>query len=154
MKTLISSEEVVELATNGDYSLRSTSVSEAVILTAQHKFLRPVLNNLYTALEQGHHHDLLEHYLKKPLASYVKYLLLPSVAAHMGASGVVQASGGNLAPANDKALHRLMQRIRSDADTLLRAAVEHIESHADDYPEYDPRKNILNRTSIVANILI
>lgn len=154
MKTLISSEEVVELAMSGDAAFRSTSVNEAVILAAQQKFLRPVLNDLYTAIEAGRHRDLLDRYLKKSLANYVKYLLLPSVAAQVGASGVVQPSGQNLIPANDKALSRLMKRIRSDADTLLAVAVEHIEAHAAEYPEYDPHKNILHRTSIAANILI
>ncbi len=150
----MSAEEVVELAMGGGENFRSGAVTEAVILSAQQKFIRPVLGALYGVLLRGGHEELLEGYLKTPLAYYVKYLLLPSVAAQVGMAGVVCASGDGVAPVDDTALKRLMRRVKSDADALMDAAVEHIESHREEYPEYDPRENIRNRVRIQGDILI
>ena len=154
MKPLISPEEVVEIALGGEDNFRSTSVTEAVIISAQQKFIRPVFNALYDALEKGAYPEFLNCHIKTPLAYYVKYLLLPSIAAQVGASGVVQASGTTLAPVGNTALRRVMQRTKSDADALIEAAIEHVECHKDDYPEYNRKYNVKNRRSLQSNILL
>ncbi len=154
MKTIISAEEVVRLALGGEENVPAEAVNEAVIMAAQRKFLRPVLNGLCAALMQGRHEHLADNHIKPALAHYVKYLMLPSLAAQTGGAGVVQPSGTMLAPADEKALRRLLKRVRSDADTLLATAVEHIEAHKELYPEYDPHKNILHHCSIVGGIFI
>ncbi|MDL2319896.1 hypothetical protein LJC45_02050 [Alistipes sp. OttesenSCG-928-B03] len=154
METLITPAEVAALAFTSAAEGDVSAISESAIAAAQQKFIKPVLNGLYAALEEGRYPELLVEYVKPALAQYVRYLVLSSVASHVGTAGVIQPRAATFATAPEKSLAALRRRARSDARTLMRRAVEHIETIAADYPEYDPAQNILNRVSIEAGVVL
>ena len=92
---LITPHEVVEIAFRGLEAMNESVIGEAPIVTAQYKFIRPVLGKLYEALLEGEYPELLNEYIKAPLAHYVKWLLLPRLSVQCGGIGVVQFKGEN-----------------------------------------------------------
>lgn len=155
MKLLMSPAEV-EAAAFGDMGGQNGAlVSESAVYAAQCKFIKPVLGpKMSAALEEGSYAEFAEEYVKPALAMFVKYAVLPSVAARAGALGVVNFSGECFDAADNEAVRRLRDAVRSDAEALLAAAVGHIEASSGEYPEYDPRENIKNRVSIGGGIVL
>lgn len=154
MKLMITPSEVAVLAFGGEHMLPAGILDDTAIVSAQQKFLAPVLGTLWGALDADRHTVLINDYLKPALAQWVRFLILPAVSAQTGAAGVVQYGGQLFTAAEDKALARLLRRVRGNAEALTGALVEHIESRPDDYPEYDPAENIRNRVSIDGGIVL
>lgn len=137
MKTLITPARVAEIAFEPAEAFCEAAVSEAAILSAQHKFIEPALGALYGELAEGKHAGLLEEYITPPLALYVKWLLMPSLAVQSGRMGIVQVQSASFRPADARTLARARQRVKADARALMRCAVEHIEQNPQLYPSYD-----------------
>jgi hypothetical protein len=154
MNVLISPATVVSLAFRAPDFIEAESVSEAVILAAEQKFIRPVLGGaLCDRLREGAYPLLLEEYVALPMALYVKALMLPQLAVQAGAAGVVEAHGTHLARAGEGKLRGAVRRLRAEALVLVKRAVEYIEA-AGGYIEYDPHENILNRCSVEGGIVV
>ncbi len=154
MEKLITAAEVVDIAFGGAVNLRPSEVGDATIIAAQRKFILPVFGAAMTkALANGEHAAWSERFLKKPLALYVKFLLLPALAAQVGMAGVVKYSGEGFAAADAVTFRRLLRRIKSDADALLDSAVESVESAPASFPLYDARQNVRHRVSLEGNIV-
>ena len=154
METLMTPAEVATVAFPGSLDPEGSFVPVSSIVAAQQKFLKPALNGLYERLEQGAYVELLEEYVKPALAHYVRYLLLPTISAQVGTTGVVQPRSASFGAASDKAVEAIRRRTRSDAAALMRRLIEHIETLAADYPEYDPAQNVLNRVSTAGGIVL
>lgn len=154
METLITPQEVIDLAFPGNFTLNTKSIGETTILSAQQKFIRPVLGDLYDRVESGGLPELLDEYIKPPLAHYVKLLLLPVLSASVGSIGIVQPKGSTFTAADAKNLSALRKQARSEAMGLMLRAVQHIEDNPELYPEYNISDNILNRTSITSQIVL
>lgn len=155
MTLLITPREVLELAFPASPSMSEDTITEAVIVAAQQKFIRPVLGAwMYEHALQGRREQLMNDYLKPALALYVKLLLIPTLSSSMGDLGVVQYKSGVFAPASEKSLAALKKRTKSDADALMRRAVEHIEANPSMYTDYDPADNVLNRTSLTGGVAL
>ncbi|MDR2912443.1 MAG: hypothetical protein LBV38_03985 [Alistipes sp.] len=155
MELIISPAKVAESAFRAPDLVPSDAVSEAVILAAQQKFVRPVLGAaLYEAVCRGQYPTLTEEYLAPPLALYVKLLMLPALAVQSGVAGVVEATSRNFARAGDSKIYEARRRLRGDARALMMRAVEHIESLAGAYPEYSPRENVMRRVSTEGGVIL
>lgn len=154
MKLFITPAEVAAMAFGGEGRGIEAHMDDAVIASAQRKFLKPVLGELYVALEAGRYGALLSDYVKPALAQWVRYLVLPSLSAQAGAAGVVQYGGSGFDAAGDKSLARLLRRTRGNAGTLTLDMVEHIEANGDDYPEYRAQDNVLNRIGISGGLVL
>lgn len=141
MKTLITPAQVAALAFEATEQFSPVEINEAVLLSAEQKFIAPALGPLYAELQAGLHADLLEEHLAMPLSLYVKWLMLPTLAVQSGRVGVVQMRSDNFAPADPVALSRARQRVKADARALMRCAIEHIEAHPESYPAYLPAGN-------------
>ena len=148
---LMTPHEVVEIAFRGVEAVDENVIGEAPILTAQYKFIRPVLGKLYEALLEGKYPELLNGYVKAPLAHYVKWLLLPRLSVQCGGIGVVQFKGENFSAAGDGAFAMLRQQVRSDAQALMKRVIERIESALEEFPEYDPEQNVLRRVLLLGD---
>ena len=148
---LMTPHEVVEIAFRGVEAMDENMIGEAPILTAQYKFIRPVLGKLYEALLEGKYPELLNGYVKAPLAHYVKWLLLPRLSVQCGGIGVVQFKGENFSAAGDGAFAMLRQQVRSDAQALMKRVIERIESALEEFPEYDPEQNVLRRVLLLGD---
>lgn len=152
---LIRPPEVAALAFGGTERLNPSLIDEAAILAAQQKFLYPVVGAaLYDALGQGRYPALMETYVRPALALWVRWLILPQLAAQAGSAGVVGCTAPGLEPVSTRALGDLRMSARSQAAALMHVLVEELEADAKRYPEYDPAKNILNRITLDGNLVL
>lgn len=152
--TLITPSDVIAAAFRPSDFVREQSVLDADILSAEQKFLVPVLGKLYDALQEGLYPTLLADYISLPLALYVKAQILPRLWVQSSDAGVVQIKSDAFIPADKTLLGPLTRSTLRQAHTLLRRAVKHIESSPELYPEYDARENIQNRCSIQGGVII
>jgi hypothetical protein len=151
---LITPARVAELAFRAPDFISPDSISEATILATQQKFIAPVFGGLYERLCEGGYPEFVEEYVVPALALYVKMQMLPSLAVQAGGGGVVEVTSKNLARASDVKLRYAIRRLLSDATVLIDRAVTHIEVSPDSFPEYDPRKNIRNHTSVNGGVVL
>lgn len=143
--------EVAEIAFRGAEAVDGSLIGEAPIVTAQYKFVRPVLGGLCGAMLEGRYAELLDGYVKAPLAHYVKWLVLPRLSVQCGAIGTVQFRGECFTAADGGSLAALRQQVKSDAQALMMRAVERIESSPGEFPEYDPERNVLRRVRLLGD---
>ncbi len=153
-KLLVTGEKVVGMAFPPHTGVTAVSVTDETILTAQEKFIKPVLNGLYGPLLDGEYPELASGYIKAPLAQYVRMLMLPQLAYSVGIAGISSVKNANLEPCDGKALRLLCRMARANGLTLIKRAVDHIEENADLYPEYDPDENVLNRVDISSQFVL
>ena len=153
-RPMISPREVIEIAFGSTERVREDMIGEIRLELAQRKFLRPALGRLYEAVENGAYPELRNGYLKAPLALYIKYLIMPELAAQATAQGIVQYKNEHMAPAPATGLGAARRRVRSDAQALLARAIDHIEAHRAEYPEYDPVRDRPARTSVCGGIIL
>ena len=142
MQTLITPPVVVARAcADGEYIAPET-VSEAAIVAAQETYLRPVTGDaLFERLLAGDPAAFAAEYLAAPLALCVRYLIAPQQG------GTVQPRSDCFAAASDATLRRCRRALLITARRLLRRASDYLESHAAQFPLYDPQANVLNRCS-------
>ena len=128
MNTLITPAQAVALAfADGEY-LAPESVTQSDIAAAEQRYLVPVIGRLlYEKLLSGSHAGFTTEYLAAPAALFTRIALQPRL--------------------------ELQRSLRRQARTLLRRAAEHLETHAAEFPEYDPHKNILNRCTTDGNFV-
>ena len=77
----------------------------------------------------------------------------PRLDVRTGQCGTVAPKSAAYQPAGTQALRELQRSLRRQARTLLRRAAEHLETHAAEFPEYDPHENILNRCTTDGNFV-
>jgi hypothetical protein len=156
MKPLITPARVAQIAFRAPDHIATEAISEAAIVAAQQRFVRPTVGDaLYEALCRGHHPALVAEYLAPPLALYVKAAMLPLLAVQAGMAGVVELQSKSLTRAGDDKIRVAVRRLMAEADVLLRRALDHIEAMgAETYPEYDPSLNILNSCAIAGGMVL
>lgn len=148
MKILITPVEVHRHAFAGGVRLPSDAVTEADILTAEERYLRPVLGaTLLDALREGSYTDFTDEYLVCCLALLTRTVLQPRLDLHTTAIGTLAPKADNGTAADTTELRRLHENLRRQAQTLLRRASDYLDAHAEAFPEYDARQNIYHRCS-------
>jgi hypothetical protein len=155
VELLITPAQVAKIAFRAPDFITDDAVSEATIVAATQKFIRPVFGDaLVDALVGGSYTDLLTEYIQPPLALYVKLLMLPVLAVQTGSAGVVEAGTNNLFPVGEFKTKAVLRRLRGDAAALTLRAVLHVEEDPLRYPEYDPSDNILHRLSTDGGVVL
>jgi hypothetical protein len=155
MDPLISAAQVVALAFKAPDFIREEAISEATILAAEQKFIRPVLGDpLCDALMAGKYPALLTDHVGPALALYTKLMMMPTLAVQTGTAGVVELNSRNLARATEAKTNAAIRRLRGDAGVLIVRAVKHIEANSKKYPEYDPAGNVMHRVSIAGGVAL
>lgn len=151
--TIVTPQQVVEMAFGGVNNMRPEEVSQHTILAAERTFVVPVVGaQLLEELHQGQHAELLDA-MQCATALYTKRLMLPSLAAKVGVAGVVRYSSESYSPADSHTLKRLLWRTKADADALLDKVVEIIEAAPEEYPSYSPAKNVRNRVRLAGGVV-
>lgn len=151
---LITAQEVVAMAFTPADRVRPSQITDFAILSAQRKFIKPVLGGLYDALMLNRYSQLLDRFVKPALAMYVKRLMLPSLSARVTPEGVTVHTSEYSHSADTQALRALLRSVESDARTLMLRAVDAVESAPEEYPEYNPDDNILNSRTLGCGILL
>ena len=144
MKTLISPTEVLSLAFGTTHTLEEGAVPHHSILAAEQSFLLPALGEkLYTMLATENPDEecagFVEEYLKQPLALYVASRLLPTLAVKIGSAGVARLTGESFEAVDEQTLHKVVVRLRRDADTLLARALDYLADNPTLFPDYEPQ---------------
>ncbi len=154
MKSLISPVEVHRHAFAGGVCLPSDAVTEADILTAEERFLRPVMGAaLLEALREGRYAAFMADYVVCCLALLTRVVVQPRLDRQTTAIGTLAPKGDKCTAASTADLRRLQQQLRQQAGTLLRRASDHLDATAADYPEYNPDANCLHRCSIYGGLV-
>lgn len=146
MNTLISPAQAIRLAfPDGEY-LPAGTLTETDIAAAEERCIVPVIGRaLYEKTLSGACEELRLRYLAAPTALCTRLSVQPRLDIRTGRCGTTAPRPDDAQPAPADALARLQKRLRQQATALLRRATDYLETHAGDYPVYDPRCNILNR---------
>lgn len=154
MKTLVSPVRVVELAFP-DEAIPPSSVTEADIAAAEERWIVPVIGRgLHEALLDGAHTSLRDDFLAAPAALYTRAALQSRLDVRTGRCGTSAPRTDWSQPAGAEALGRLRRQLLRQARTLLERASEYLRAHAEEFPLYDPRNDILARRTIAGGILL
>ncbi len=134
--------------------MREEIIPEASIEAVQERMLAPVFGPMYEAMTAGRHGDFVSEYILHPLALRVKMQILPSIAAQCGTTGLTEQKSSGYGAAGDVAVRRVVRQLRRESDALLLKAVRRVESAPKLFPEYDPRRNVLNRCDIASGAVL
>ncbi len=154
MNLIIGSEEVLSLAFRPVEKMAVGSVPEAVIESAQRRYLKPVLGKLYDRIVEGEYADFAVEYLRESLAFYVKADLIASGAGMLGSTGMVRMKGDYTSPASSGEAAMARLEAKKTADALLDRAVEFIEADPEGFPEYDPSQNVRRRVRLQGGMVV
>ncbi len=149
MKHLVTPGQVVELAFADGAYLGADALPGTAIAAVERRYLRPVVGErLYERLVEGAYADFAAEYLAPAVALRVRLAMQPRLELRTGQCGVVAAEPEGGAPPSEEQTRRLARELRAEARALMRRAAEYLDAHAADFPEYDPRENILKRCRI------
>lgn len=154
MNTLVTPLQVLKLAFGEGEYLPPEIIAEADIAGAEQRHIVPVVGRaLYEKLLAGSYPDFRTEYLASPAALFTRAVLQPRLDVRTGQCGTVAPKSAAYQPAGTQALRELQRSLRRQARTLLRRAAGHLETHAAEFPEYDPHENILNRCTTDGNFV-
>lgn len=146
MNTLITPTEALRRAFRSDERLAADSFTEADVAVAEQRFLRPMLGaSLHDRLLAGGNTRFVEEYLAAPLAFLTRLVAQPRLALLASPVGLLMAETATTEAAKTEARHALMRELRMQAKTLLKRAAEYLDTHKNEFPEYDPDQNVFNR---------
>ena len=146
MNTLVTPLQVLKLAFGEGEYLPPEIIAEADIAGAEQRHIVPVVGRaLYEKLLAGSYPDFRTEYLASPAALFTRAVLQPRLDVRTGPCGTSAPKSAYGQPAGETSLRALRQGLRTQARTLLLRAAEHLRAHRDEFPEYDPENDILNR---------
>lgn len=153
MTKLITAAEVVNIAFNRE--ITSDRITDSVILSAQYKYIRPILTeDLYEAFQadlSGSTYTTLKTFTDQALAWWVKYLALPELFVEVTDRGVNLLDGLNAASVSDQRFINYREHVREIAMDKVRQLTEHL--YDSDYDGYRSSKNPDNNIIIAGNII-
>ena len=149
MKSIIDSNEVIAIAFGEADHLSCEAVSEADIMVASDRYLRPILGQkLIDALIEGKYSDLVDDYVAPALAYAVRMVVQPAINLRLGDSGLFSPKTDSSQRPDREAVEGLQRSIRVRARQLLRRLSDYVECNASKFKEYESCENIFNRCSI------
>lgn len=147
MGILISAKEVIDIAFCGYDQITPDSIKESKIKAAELAFIKPVFGAaMYDRMAEGELYAFVSEYIRPALAYYVRYTIIPDISVKLSNSGAGTMSINHQNVATDKQREISRSQAKTDADAFINLAVEYVETHPDDFPEYQKRDNIRNRT--------
>ncbi len=149
MKTLITPYQVAQQAFGDDEYLAAGRVTEADIAAAEARYIRPVLGAvLHERLLEGAYADFVTNYLAAPIARYARLMVQSQLDIRTDRGGTTAPRPDGAQPADAAARRHRRRALLTEARTLLRRASRYLAEHREEFPEYDPQCDILNRCSI------
>ncbi len=148
MKTILTPQQVLNLAFAAGEYLPPDALSEPLIVAAEERYVRPLVGrSLYEKLLDGAYEEFSVHYVKPLAAVGVKRLLLPQLRLRACAGGVVTPKGEGWQSASEESFATADRALRSEIETLSRRLDAELRRlHAEGaLEEYDPKENIRNR---------
>lgn len=155
MKTMLTkAAEVIALAFAESEYMPDAAVSPAEIAVAEERYIIPVTGRkLYEKMLEGKYESLRDEYVVPTVAFFTRLGMQPLTDLRSGRFGTVAPRSDYYQPAERQQLLDLRQSLLHKGRTMQRRLSEHLELHADDYPEYLSEENILNRCSTDGGIV-
>lgn len=149
MKTLITPAQAVALAfTDGEYVSPAT-VGEPDIAAAMHRYVLPVVGgSLADALAEGRYAALTEDYVAPALAMSVRTMIQRSLNVRTGQVGLSIPTGRGSDTALKSASDELQRSLARRRRALLRRLSDYLAAHAEEFPEYRPEEDAMQKCSI------
>ncbi len=154
MKLLITPAEVIDTAFSEQDQIDRNTVDNIRIEAAQLKFIAPVLGNLYERLSEKRYAEFSRLYLKPALAYYVKYNILIGLSVNTGNMGIIRMKTTYFTTASDNEISVLRKETRKTAHSFMEKAMEYIESHPEEFPDYQSDTPYKDRPRIVGGMII
>lgn len=149
MNTLITPAEVFALAFSTTEPYEVSVVTALDVATAEERYLRPILGReLYDAMVGGSYTELRTTHVAPAVAAWTRYLIEPLLATRCGV-----CHGEGATTAENEALGSRRLLLRQRARTLSHQLTEYLNTSAAEFPEYEPKRNPLNRCFIDGNIV-
>ena len=149
MKTLITPHEVAQLTFGNDEYLAAERITEADIIAAEVRYIRPVLGAaLHERLLEGAYPEFVVDYLAAPIARYTRLVVQPQLDLRTDRGGTTTPKPEGAQPAGEEVRRRQRRTLLTEARTLLRRASRYLSDHREEFAEYDPAQDILKRCSI------
>lgn len=149
MQRLITPQQVVALAFADGEFIEPERIPDTAIAEAEQTYLLPVIGRkLYDNLLGGGHAAFTTDYIAPALACCIRLRIDPTLYIRRSQYGAVQPRSSAFAPADPELLRLARQTLRTTARRMLQRASDYLEAHADEFPEYDPERNILKRCTI------
>lgn len=148
MTLLITQEEVIRLSFE-DKNFNKAKIKDAVILTAQYNWLRPVLGDaFYISLLNEIANDglnqnnafLLEDYIKPCLAYYVKFTVATDLMLEMTNKGGQKGNSDFSETITAEERGEKRNAAKATADTLRKILIDFLNKANKSYPNYQKSK--------------
>lgn len=157
MTYLLTTTEVVALAFN-DKNFLPAKILDSHLEVAHEGFLRPALGDtfyeeLIASTPIGANKTFVDGYLKKPLAWYVKYVILPEIMVHVSNTGMSIVQPQGTIAVTDKQAGNLREQAKTNAEILLRKALDYLDDHATSYPNYEAGEAVRETTKVIGGII-
>lgn len=153
-KTITTQSQVIELAFAEAEYMPASAVSPAEIAVAEEHCIVPVIGRaLYEKLLEGSYPELCSEYVVPTVAFFTRLGMQPLTDIRSGRFGTVAPRSDNYQPADRTQLLDLRHSLLRKGRTMQRRLSEHLDRHAAEYPEYDPKHNILKRCSTDGGIV-
>lgn len=154
MNTLVTPLQVLKLAFGEGEYLPPEIIAEADIAGAEQRHIVPVVGRaLYEKMLDGAYGEFVEEYLEVPVALFARLAVQSGLDVRTGRRGTTAPKSSCSQPADAAALRRLRNSLRMRARALLRRASEYLAAHCDEFPEYDPARDICNRCTTDGNLV-
>ena len=144
---IITPAEVLRLAFPDGGYVSSDAVGETDIAAAVERWVVPVAGRgVCAAVAAGSYPDLKE-LVAAAAAAATRLEIQPRLNVCTGQGGLTQVSNVYAEAAAESARIELMRSLRFEVRVSLRRLTEYLNENAASVPEYDPRRNVLNRCS-------
>ena len=149
MPQLLTPQEVIDLAFHDSGYFPAEAIGTADIAAAEARYLIPVTGEaLWQELIDGAYPDPRSDYAAPAAALAVRLLVQPALDIRPGIGGTVAPHTSAAQPPDREQLLAARRSLRTRLTALLESLSDHLDRHAADYPEYDPKQNILHRMLI------
>lgn len=146
VESIITPAEVISLAFSDGGYLPADAIAEVDIVAATERWVRPVVGQmLLEKILAGDYAELKSDYVAPAVALYTRFLVQPRLNVATNALGLSAPATSSLKAADKVAREELQRALKIRARTALRLLSEHLEQNREQYAEYNPSENILNR---------
>ena len=149
MKTLVTPQQVINLAFVPEGVMTDTKITIADIAIAESRYLLPIIGEaLYNTLISNRYTVLRDEYIAPMVAAWTRYVAEPLMAERLGIG-----YDNDYSEADNDARNAILVRLRRNASTLSRRLSNYLNAHSNEFPEYNPTNNHLNYCTIDGGIV-
>lgn len=149
MTTLITPQQVIDNAFAAIDDLSPDSITPSDIIAATTRYIEAIVGkNLLQCIAEGDYPQLYHDYVVPALSWAVRYMVQPSLNIRTADAGLFAPRSNSATEPSTQATQALMRSIKLRLQTLLRRLSDHLNANSEQYEQYDPKCNALNRCSI------